>query len=368
MGQKVAKQRMVVFHNAVRNGNMDKVKEMLEEGVLLEDQDDVFGTPLHEAACFDRIEIAEVLIKQKADINLPMKHHGDTPLCVACRKGYLPHVDLFVRSGVKINNTGKGGATPLHCALENKHEEVAKFLIGASASVSILDGNGMSPMHIACKNLCKRSAELILSSNTSNTTIPAGTVPVATPAVAATLNSHDKSNMTPLMYACQVGDEQFVDFLLKSGAKTKYDMGRSAPLHVTTSIDIAKLLIANGADINARDENYCTPLHHACTNINGAELVGLFLAHNADTSPHDNQTRATPLHAACKHGAYGNADLLLKHNAHPNAVDSHKNTPLHVASSLGYTGIAKLLVDNGGDPNAINNDGMTPTQLAMASD
>lgn len=43
MGQKVTKQRLVVFHNAVRNGNVEKVKEMLEEGVELDDEDDVFG-------------------------------------------------------------------------------------------------------------------------------------------------------------------------------------------------------------------------------------------------------------------------------------------------------------------------------------
>lgn len=52
--------------------------------------------------------------------------------------------------------------------------------------------------------------------------------------------------MTPLMYACQAGDLQLVEFLLKKGAKTKYDMGRSAPLHVTTHLEIAKLLLENG--------------------------------------------------------------------------------------------------------------------------
>lgn len=43
MGQKQSKQRLIVFHNAVRNGNTEKVKEMLTEGISLEDQDDVFG-------------------------------------------------------------------------------------------------------------------------------------------------------------------------------------------------------------------------------------------------------------------------------------------------------------------------------------
>lgn len=123
-----------------------------------------------------------------------------------------------------------------------------------------------------------------------------------------------------------------------------------------------------GADVNARDEVYSTPLHNACTNINGGELVSLFLAHHADLSPHDNQTRATPLHSACKQGAFGNAELLLKHSANPNATDTRKNTPLHVASMLGYTGIAQLLLTHGANPNVLNADGLTPAQLAMLAD
>jgi ankyrin repeat protein len=71
-------------------------------------------------------------------------------------------------------------------------------------------------------------------------------MPATTVVAPTTLNAHDTHNMTPLMYACQTGDLQLVELLLKSGAKTKYDMGRSAPLHVTTSVDVAKLLLANG--------------------------------------------------------------------------------------------------------------------------
>lgn len=114
--------------------------------------------------CFDRLEVAELLLQHKADVNAVQKHGhghgsgsqkqgggGDTPLCVACRKGLLPLVELLVRNGAKINQPGHAHATPLHCALESRHENIAQFLIGASASVNILDSHKMSSLHIACK-------------------------------------------------------------------------------------------------------------------------------------------------------------------------------------------------------------------------
>ena len=104
--------------------------------------------------CFDRLEVAELLIQHKADVNLAQRRHGDTPLCVACRKGLLAHAELLVRSSARINQQGKGGQTPLHCALEGRYEDVARFLVGASASVNVLDTTGMSSLHVACKYVC----------------------------------------------------------------------------------------------------------------------------------------------------------------------------------------------------------------------
>lgn len=399
MGQKVTKQKLSVFHNAVRNGNTAKVKELIETGAPLDDQDDVFGTALHEAVCFDRLEIAELLIEHKEDVNTIQRPHGDTPLCVASRKGYIQHIELLIKHHAKINLQGKDGSTPLHCALENKHENVAQFLVGAGANVNILDSNGMSSLHVACKNLCKQSIELILnnpenlslspSSSSRSVSKSLSSKSLSSGSLSSTLNSHDKFNMTPLMYLCKEGDLQLVEFLLKSGAKTRYENGKSAPLHVTSNLEIAKILIANGADVNARDEIQSTPLHYAATDINGTLLVQLFIENRADPSTHDAPPtstssgahyksshhgdvisgRSTPLHCACACGALANAETLLeKGGADVAARDFHKNTPLHVACKMGYSAIAQMLTSHGADPEAVNADGLTPAQLALISD
>ncbi len=44
MGQRASKTKLISFHHHVRNGNMEKVKELLGEGSInLSDHDDVFG-------------------------------------------------------------------------------------------------------------------------------------------------------------------------------------------------------------------------------------------------------------------------------------------------------------------------------------
>lgn len=165
MGQQSSKQAISLFHQAVRNGNVEKVNELLAEGIPLEDQDDVFGMkdaaallliyitgpPLHEAISFGRFDIAQLLIQHKADVNSTPKNSGDTALCVASKKGLLNFVEALVTGNAKVNQPGDGNKTPLHLALENKHQEVARFLIEHNASTTAVDSSGQSPLHVACR-------------------------------------------------------------------------------------------------------------------------------------------------------------------------------------------------------------------------
>jgi len=347
MGQQSSKQAVSLFHQAVRNGNVEKVNELLTEGVPLEDQDDVFGPPLHEAICFGRFDIAQILIQHKADVNSTSKNSSDTALCVAAKKGLLNFVEALVTGNAKINQPGDGNKTPLHWALENKHHEVARFLIEHNASTSAVDSTGQSPLHAACRLQCNEVVELLLKESTM-------------------LNVHDKTNMTPLMYACQVADLKLIELLLKHGATVQYEGNHSTPLHVVHSVDCVRLLLETG-DINARDEINATPLHNACGNINDYELVELFIQNKANVGARDKNF-ATPLHRACCGGAYKNVELLLRCGVDVNAVDSEKNTPLHIAYKLGYTGIANLLIAHQANQSIANAQGLTPIQMLSLED
>ena len=94
---------------------------------------------------------------------------------------------------------------------------------------------------------------------------------------------------TPLQLASFFGHRETVEQLLEHGADValpaRNDMA-VMPLHAAAASnqnEVARLLLANGAPVNARQQGGYTPLHSAAANGN-VELVRLLLEHGADAT------------------------------------------------------------------------------------
>jgi ankyrin repeat protein len=86
------------------------------------------------------------------------------------------------------------------------------------------------------------------------------------------------------------------------------------PLHLAAGKgrkDVAGLLLANKADVNAKDDNGWTPLHWAAV-YDHREVAELLLASNADVNAKDNNGW-TPSHWAAGKGRKEVAELLRQH-------------------------------------------------------
>ena len=76
------------------------------------------------------------------------------------------------------------------------------------------------------------------------------------------------------------------------------------------NIEAVKLDLADGTDVNTKDDNGRTPLHYA-TEEGQKEIAELFIAAGADVNA--NIGGWTPLHLAVDEGHTKTADLLRKH-------------------------------------------------------
>ncbi len=138
-------------------------------------------------------------------------------------------------------------------------------------------------------------------------------------------------------------------------------MLRKTPLHEAASngdAEKVRQLIANKADVNARDYEDWTPLHHAA--FHGyAEVVKLLLEVEGIDLEAKDIHGLTPLHevARCEKrngssdgdGHYEIVQLLLASGADPSAKENNLETPLHYVArgskEVDFVEIGKLLIE-----------------------
>ena len=133
------------------------------------------------------------------------------------------------------------------------------------------------------------------------------------------------ANLTPLHEAAIFGQENVAEVLLANRADVNAkDIGGDTPLHMAALYGfekVAEVLLANKADVNAKDVNGNTPLHMAASYRREA-VVNVLLANNADVNV-TNLGNVTPLHWAAGKGSEKIVESLLAHNAGVNAKDGN---------------------------------------------
>jgi Protein of unknown function (DUF1566)/Ankyrin repeats (3 copies)/Ankyrin repeats (many copies) len=117
------------IHDAVRAGELNKVEVLLKDQPnLVSSKDEKLGqTPLHIAAFGGRIDIAKLLLANKADVNAKA-NNGATPLHLAAAKGDKDMVELLVASKAEVNAVDNDGWSPLHSAVVWDHKDVEELL------------------------------------------------------------------------------------------------------------------------------------------------------------------------------------------------------------------------------------------------
>jgi hypothetical protein len=117
------------IHEAARSGDIKKVELLLKsEPSLVSSRDATYGqTPLHVAALDDRLDVAKLLLANKADVNA-RANNGSTPLHLAAGKGNKDIVELLLANKADVNAVDNEGWSPMHSANTFGHKDIEDLL------------------------------------------------------------------------------------------------------------------------------------------------------------------------------------------------------------------------------------------------
>ncbi|RDW93626.1 ankyrin repeat domain-containing protein [Aspergillus mulundensis] len=125
---------------------------------------------------------------------------------------------------------------------------------------------------------------------------------------------------------------------------------------------LSEVLIANGADVNARNACGRTPLYIAVERDN-VPMVRTLLDNGADTELAE-ETGTPPLVMAVVWKHLKIVRLLVQNDANVNARHQYLRTPLHWAAAEGHGVIANLLLANGANTETVDVEDQTPLMYA----
>ena len=346
------------LNRAVENGDTATVKALLLlDPTLVNSHDNEDGatipggTPMDTAVFWRKPDMIALLLADKADINGKDKI-GRRPLHIAVRYDDMDTLRLLLADGADVNAPAENGRTPLREALADDYMDLAKILLDHHAQSDIWTAAALGQAD----------------------------------QVAALLQAHpeqasarDDLGRTPLHWAAHFGKAATAAALLAipTVRVNAPDDAGDTPLHWAAmggwdDNSVLKLLLAHGADVNARNKEGDTPLLATFDGPHGSFAQSLLIAHGTDVTIHGKYGR-TALHYALfsdddrsQGGAFN--DRLIAHGADVNARDQNGQAPLHSAANSDAAVWASYLLSKGADVNLPDGQGETPLHLAVQAD
>lgn len=122
--------------SAIREGNLKKVKHLINEDNDLVEMETPLGSWLQVAAGAGKLDIIKFLVSQGADVNKFGGVSNDGALNIAASDGYVDICEYLLEKGA-ILDTEEPERNPLFSAIHGGHTEIAKLLIDAGIDTKV---------------------------------------------------------------------------------------------------------------------------------------------------------------------------------------------------------------------------------------
>ena len=359
------------------------------------------------------------MLDAKADVNAPSAD-GTTALHWAVRANDSEIVSLLLHANANPNASDRYGITPLYLAILNGNQALIRALLGAGANPNVAGEGGETPLMTAARTGNTETLRALIDRG-------------------ADVNARDKQTaQTALMWAVRGNHAAAVELLLAHGADVNAQtlvgptpprrvpnagggshglginrggtpprgsldptLGGLSALHYAVRdgyFEIARMLVADHADVNQFEANGISPLFSAISNDH-VEIAQYLLDHGADPNPFDIWGRTALFEAVAvrnlevnktedngvdRPAMLGLIRALLDHGANPNPrtleqlpmrrwimfvndiswVDFSGQTPFLRAALSGDITVMRLLLEHGANPNLGTYEGTTALMAA----
>lgn len=315
--------------NAAKIGNIDEVREILNKKGLfskrieVDTKDEKGKAAITHASENGHTNLVKLLVDFGTNVNIK-DNYGVTPLAYAVGNKHFDTFDYLLESGAEIDSRQDNGWTTLfEICCNSRDEEIVERLLDAGANPNADDGTGSTPLIQAACTGEAQIVKLLIDAGADVNAKPSGLPTTLVEAITsqhidvlkllleagADVNAQDDEGKTPLMIAEAEGSLEIMKLLLTAGADPNLidAEGKAVLRHAVSSIygyqetfkkdepddktwarktiedhiNIVKLLLDNGADVNQSDNNGITALMFASVG-DDVNLVKILIEAGAD--------------------------------------------------------------------------------------
>ena len=382
-----------LLHRAAHAGDAGAISELLDAGGEADAATRHGVTPLSLASAGGHDAVVEVLLAAGADANRASPE-GETPLMTAARTGVVDSVEALLRHGAAATvdaREGWRGQTALMWAAAEGHAAVVAPLAAAGADVDALSDGGFTPLAFAVRAGHGAAVEALLAAGADvDLALTDGTSPLHLAVVNARYdvavqlleNGADAAAAGP-------GWTPLHQLVWTRRPNRHYNNPAAFPTGTVTDLELARALVAHGADVDARqtaeprdgyrnqlNRTHATPFLLAAKAVD-LDMMRLLLDLGADPLT-ANEDGTTALLVAAGVGIWSSSEspgsagealeavkLMVELGDSVTTVDANGDAALHGAVMRGSPELVLYLLEHGAALNPVNERGWTPLTIAQ---
>ncbi|XP_035824152.1 ankyrin-3 isoform X2 [Aplysia californica] len=355
-----------------RLANYKIVSELLYHGADLEKEDQDGNRPLSIAAASGRLDLVELLLSRGAKINAKGSLKNMTALMWAVKKGHMNVVECLIEHKANVNLRDDFACTALTYALGEGRLDCVQLLLAKKAQV-----HKAKDLQVAVVNGHTEVTKILLevmnprelNSGLLFSAVKDDCVEIAKLLIqyGADVNGVNTLRETPLMVA---RTRAMAVLLIDKGACVNYQSpfeGKTALMEAANSSNhVVSVLIERKANVNLTDSEGNTALILAALG-NNPDAVQMLLAAGADGNLMNKRNLSALMAAAQRGLRLAAVRSLIKKGVDVNAKSAKDETALMYASRNRNYSIVRLLLAHGAKVNLQDLDGNSALMMSKTA-